>query len=133
MVTGTCLCEKNLCTNIGTPFFLQRKVPVLMIVTLSRLTCMKLELSCLQPSTQEEQSGIGTPYPTRWLMQIVSNPWRVVRDSSVVWRHYIFLLEPWDVRELYIRKTADLPLRLLVGTFPRFVSIRFYFLSETLI
>jgi hypothetical protein len=57
----------------------------------------------------------------------------LVRDSSVVRRHYIFLLEPWDVRELYIRKTADLPLRLLVGTFPRFVAIRFYFLSETLI
>ena len=57
----------------------------------------------------------------------------VVRDSSVVRRHYIFLLEPWDVRELYIRKTADLPLRFLVGTFPRFVAIGFYFLSETLI
>jgi hypothetical protein len=57
----------------------------------------------------------------------------LVRDSSVVRRHYIFLLEPWDVRELCIRKTADLPLRLLVGSFPRFVAIRFYFLSETLI
>ena len=57
----------------------------------------------------------------------------IVRDSSVVRRHYIFLLEPLDVRELYIRKTADLPLRLLVGTFPRFVAIGFYFLSETLI
>jgi hypothetical protein len=42
-----------------------------------------------------------------------------------------FLLEPWEVRELYIRKTADLPLQLLVGTFLRFVAIRFYFLSET--
>jgi hypothetical protein len=41
------------------------------------------------------------------------------------------LLEPWDVRELYIRKTADLPLQLLVDTFPRFVAIGFYFLSET--
>ena len=37
---------------------------------------------------------------------------------------FLFLLEPWDVRELYIRKTADLPLQLLVGTFPRFVAIR---------
>jgi hypothetical protein len=36
------------------------------------------------------------------------------------------LLEPWDVRALYIRKTADLPLQLLVGTFPRFVAIGFY-------
>ena len=43
------------------------------------------------------------------------------------------LLEPWDVRELYIRKTADLPLQLCVDTFPRFVAIGFYFLSETLI
>jgi hypothetical protein len=32
-----------------------------------------------------------------------------------------------------IKKTADLPLQLWVGTFPRFVAIRFYFLSETLI
>ena len=46
---------------------------------------------------------------------------------------FFLLLEPWDVRELYIRKTADLPLQLLVGTFPRFVAIRFYFLSENLI
>ena len=41
------------------------------------------------------------------------------------------LLEPWDVRELYIRKTADLPLQLCVDTLPRFVAIGFYFLSET--
>ena len=33
----------------------------------------------------------------------------VVRDSSVVRRHYIFLLEPSNVRVQYIRKTADLP------------------------
>ena len=32
-----------------------------------------------------------------------------------------------------IRKTADLPMQLCLGTFPRFVAIRFYFLSETLI
>ena len=50
----------------------------------------------------------------------------IVRDSSVVRRHYIFLLEPSDVRALYIRKTADLPLQLLVGTFPRFLAIGFY-------
>ena len=56
----------------------------------------------------------------------------LVRDSSAVRRHYISLLELWNVRELYIRKTVDLPLRLWVGTFPRFVAIRFYFLSETL-
>ena len=43
------------------------------------------------------------------------------------------LLEPWDVRALFIRKTADLPLQLWVGTFPRFVAIGLYFLSETLI
>ena len=41
-----------------------------------------------------------------------------------------FLLEPWDVGELYIRKAADLPLQLLVGRFPRFVAIGLYFLSE---
>jgi hypothetical protein len=44
-----------------------------------------------------------------------------------------FLLESWDVRELYIRKIADLLLQLWVSTFPRFVAIGFYFLSETLI
>jgi hypothetical protein len=43
------------------------------------------------------------------------------------------MLEPWDVKELYIRTTADLPLQLWIGTFPRFVAIGFYFLSETLI
>ena len=40
------------------------------------------------------------------------------------------LLEPWNVRVLSIRKTADLPLQLWGGTFPRFVAIGFYFLSE---
>ena len=43
-----------------------------------------------------------------------------------------FLLEPWDVRELYIRKTADLPLQLLVGTFLRFVAINFIFYQKPL-
>ena len=47
----------------------------------------------------------------------------LVRDSSVVRRHYISLLEPSNVRAQYIRKTADLPHRLS----------DFYFLSETLI
>ena len=64
--------------------------------------------------------------------QIISTS-HVVRDSSAVRRHYIFLLEPWDVRELCIRETADLLLQLWVSTFPRFVAIGFYFLSETLI
>ena len=41
------------------------------------------------------------------------------------------LLEPRDVREICIRKTADLLLQLWVSTFPCFVSIGFYFLSET--
>jgi hypothetical protein len=57
----------------------------------------------------------------------------VVRDSSVVRRHYISLLEPSNVRAQCIRKTADLLLQLWVSTFPRFVAIGFYFLSETLI
>ena len=48
------------------------------------------------------------------------SPSFLVRDSSAV-------------RALSIRKTADLPLQLWVGTFPRFVAIGFYFLSETLI
>ena len=46
---------------------------------------------------------------------------------------FLDMLESWDVRELYIRKTADLPLQLCLDTFPRFVAIGFYFLSETLI
>ena len=37
------------------------------------------------------------------------------------------LLEPWDVRALSIRKIADLPLQLWVGTFPRFVAIGILF------
>ena len=57
----------------------------------------------------------------------------IVRDSSAVRRLFVRLAEPWDVRALSIRKTAGLPLQLWVGTFPRFVAIRFYFLSETLI
>ena len=57
----------------------------------------------------------------------------VVRDSSVVRQHYILMLEPSNVRAQYIRKTADLLLQLWVSTFPRFVAIGFYFLSETLI
>jgi hypothetical protein len=56
----------------------------------------------------------------------------LVRDSSAV-RQFFFLLELWDIRERYIRKTADLPLQLLVGTFPRFVAIKFFFVSENLI
>jgi hypothetical protein len=58
----------------------------------------------------------------------------IVRYGSPKFLCFLFdLLEPWDVRALSIRKTADLPLQLWVGTFPHFVAIRFYFLSETLI
>ena len=57
----------------------------------------------------------------------------VVQDSSASDRFFFDLLEPLDVRELYIRKIADLPLQFCVDTFPRFVAIGFYFLSETLI
>ena len=45
----------------------------------------------------------------------------------------IILLLPFKDRAWYIRKTADLLLQLWVSTFPRFVAIGFYFLSETLI
>jgi hypothetical protein len=45
-----------------------------------------------------------------------------LRDSSVVRRHYISLLEPSNVRAQYIRKTADLLLQLWVSTFPRFTK-----------
>ena len=62
---------------------------------------------------------------TKWTS---SSSHELVRDSSAV-RRLFFLLEPWDVRELYIRKTADLPLQLLAGTFPRFVAIGFDFLT----
>ena len=43
---------------------------------------------------------------------IITRSWAprpLVRDASAVWRHYFFLLEPWDVRESYIRKTAGFP------------------------
>jgi hypothetical protein len=43
---------------------------------------------------------------------------------------FLLLLEPSNVRAHYIRKTADLLLQLWVSTFPRFVAIGFYFLSE---
>ena len=63
------------------------------------------------------------------------------RQSEIPSDGFLFdLLEPWDVRALSIRKTADLPLQLWVGTFSRFVAIgredkrsrrqRYYFLSE---
>ena len=44
--------------------------------------------------------------------------YKLVRDSSAVRWHYYFLLEPWDVRELYIRKTA----RLASPTLGRHIS-----------
>jgi hypothetical protein len=62
---------------------------------------------------------------------MMTDQFELVRDSSAGF--FLNLLEPWEVRELYIRKTADLPLKLCVDTFPRFVAIEFYFLSETLI
>jgi hypothetical protein len=68
-----------------------------------------------------------------FLFSLAIVPVCLVRDSSVVRRHYILLLEPSNVRAQYIRKTADLLLQLWVSTFPRFVAIGFYFLSETLI
>ena len=46
---------------------------------------------------------------------------------------YIFARAVERQSAIYIRKTADLLLQLWVSTFPRFVAIGFYFLSETLI
>jgi hypothetical protein len=46
-----------------------------------------------------------------YALLLIELPTPVVRDSSAV-RRLFFLLELWDVRELYIRKTADLPLQL---------------------
>jgi hypothetical protein len=40
-------------------------------------------------------------------------------------------LEPWDIRALSIRKTADLALQLWVDTFSSFVAIRFYGSSKS--
>ena len=51
----------------------------------------------------------------------------LVRDTSPFDDFLFDSLEPWDVRAFSIRKTADLPLQLWVGTFPRFVAIRFLF------
>jgi hypothetical protein len=82
---------------------------------------------CYHPMHKEDCNGPGTFDRNKKF----SSASEVVRDSSVVRRHYILLLEPSNVRAQYIRKTADLLLQLWVSTFPRFVAIRFYFLSET--
>ena len=60
-----------------------------------------------------------------YLVQKNETDHKVVRDSSVVRPHYILLLEPSNVRGQYLRKTADLPHQLWVGTFPRLVDIGF--------
>jgi hypothetical protein len=67
----------------------------------------------------------------RGVYMYIMIPVYLVRDSS---DGFLFdMLELCDVRALSIRKTGDLPLHLWVGTFPRFVAIRFNFISETLI
>jgi len=64
------------------------------------------------------------------------------QDINIIWTRprflcrlttLIILLLSFKDRAWYIRKTADLLLQLWVSTFPRFVAIGFYFLSETLI
>jgi hypothetical protein len=57
----------------------------------------------------------------------------LVRDSSAVRRLFAQLAGAVGRQSALHKKTADLPLQLWVGTFPRFVAIGFYFLSETLI
>ena len=70
-------------------------------------------------------------------LEAYTNNWGLFGKENYLtfdwWKHLFDLLESWDVRALSIRKTADLPLQICVGTFPRFVAIGFYFLSETLI
>ena len=63
-----------------------------------------------------------------WIYLTMASPRFLCRLTA-----FMDLLLSWNVRELCIRKTADLLLQLLVGTFPRFVAIRFYFLSEPMI
>ena len=56
-----------------------------------------------------------------------------VRDSSVLRRLFVRLAGAVGRQSaLHIRKTADLPLQLGVGTFPRFVAIGFYFYLKPL-
>ena len=57
----------------------------------------------------------------------------LVRDSSAVRRLIVDLAGAVGRRSALRRKTAGLPRQLRVCTFLRFVAIRFYFLSETLI
>jgi hypothetical protein len=44
---------------------------------------------------------------SQWLWFVIED---LVRDSSASDGFFFDLLEPWDVRELYIRKTVDLPM-----------------------
>ena len=70
----------------------------------------------------KKKSHIGfKAYPCPNILILLASPRFLCRATAL----YI-LLEPWDVRALYVRKTADLPLQLLVGTFARFVAIGFY-------
>jgi hypothetical protein len=74
--------------------------------------------------------SINTPLSIYLICSLwVPSLWTIylVRHSSAVRRLSLFLIEPWDVRGLYIWKTADLTLQLLVGTFPCFLAIGFYF------
>ena len=59
--------------------------------------------------------------------------WRLVRDSSAIRRLFVELAGAVRRQRALHKKTADLPLQLLFGTFPSFVAIGFYFLPETLI
>jgi hypothetical protein len=84
-----------------------------------------------------DQYGIRGPVH-RWLTNFLTKrkmrvTLEIVQDSSAVRQLFVRLAGAVDhVKTLSIRKTVDLPLQHYISTFPRFVAIRFYFLSETL-
>ena len=57
----------------------------------------------------------------------------IVRDSSAVRRHWVFFVRAVGRQRALHTENSGLLLQLCVDTFPRFVAIRFYFLSETFI
>ena len=65
-------------------------------------------------------------------MSTVSAGVFIVRDSSAVRRLFFRLAGAVGRQRALHTENSDLPMRLCLCTFPRFVAIGFYFLSETL-